>query len=36
VVALRRADFTEGNNYFVAIQGILLILGEADVFLFTS
>ena len=33
---MRKADFTEGNNYLVAVQGIILILAEADVFLLTS
>lgn len=36
MVSLRRADFKEGNNCFAAVQSILLILGEVDVFLFTN
>lgn len=36
MVSLRRVDFKEGSNYFAAVQSILLILGEVDVFLFTN
>lgn len=36
MIAVRGANFTEGSNYFAAVQEILLILGEVDVFLFTN